>query len=221
MKSSPPLKRRSNARARIHEAAMRTFADRGTADVSLSDVAEAAGLARGTIYNNIPNPENLFAEVAADLSAEMIGRVEATIADIGDPALRLATGLRLFIRRAHEERDWGLFLVRFGMNHDDLQMLLEAPPVRDASLVLRRAGRYDPEHEKSFVAMLAGTTLAAMSSVITGHQTWRNAGTRTAEFLLVAAGLSQEDARVLSRAGLPDLAELPLPVTRKRGKNPS
>lgn len=198
---------------------MRTFADRGTADVSLSDVAEAAGLARGTIYNNIPNPENLFAEVAADLSAEMIGRVEATIAHIEDPALRLATGLRLFIRRAHEERDWGLFLVRFGMSHDDLQMLLEAPPVRDASLLLRRrAGRYDPEHEKSFVAMLAGTTLAAMSSVITGHQTWRNAGTRTAELLLSAAGVSREEAQTLSRASLPELAELPLPVARTEGR---
>tara|TARA_R110000787_G_scaffold87296_1_gene186059 strand:- start:5150 stop:5821 length:672 start_codon:yes stop_codon:yes gene_type:complete len=220
LKNTEPATRRRNARVKIHEAAMRTFADRGTVDVSLSELAEAAGIARGTIYNNISNPENLFAEVASDLSAEMIARVEATIAEIEDPALRLATGLRLFIRRASEERDWGLFLVRFGMGHDDLQALLEAPPVRDAGLVMRRGGgRVDPEREKSFVAMLAGTTLAAMSAVIAGHQTWRNAGTRTAELLLVAAGMPRKEAQSLSRTALPDLAKLPLqagPTKRRK-----
>jgi AcrR family transcriptional regulator len=213
LKTNKPSEKRRNARTRIHEAAMRTFADRGTANVSLSDLAEAAGIARGTIYNNISNPENLFADVAADLSTEMIARVEATIVDIEDPALRLATGIRLFIRRAAEERDWGLFLVRFGIGHDDLQMLLEAPPVRDARLVLRRGGRaVDSEFERSFVGMLAGSTLAAMSTVIGGHQTWRNAGIYTAELALLAAGMSQQDAQHLSRARLPDLAEVPLPA---------
>lgn len=209
--------RRANARSRIHEAAMRTFADRGTTDVSLSDVAEAAGIARGTIYNNILAPENLFAEVAAELSAEMIERIEATIAIIDDPALRLATGVRLFVRRAHDDRKWGLFLVRFGMGRDDLEMLLEAPPVRDAILVLRKsAGRDDREREKAFVSMLVGTTLAAMSAVITGHQTWRDAGIQSAELLLMAAGLPGKDAQRIARAQLPDLAEIPVPAAQTK-----
>ena len=215
-----PTIKRSKARQRIHEAAMRTFADRGTANISLSDLAEAAGIARGTIYNNITHPENLFADVAADLSAEMIARIEQTIADVDEPAQRLATGLRLFIRRAYEERDWGLFLVRFGMGHDDLQMLLEAPPVRDAKQVLHSGkAKVDPEREKTFISMLAGATLAAMSAVIGGHQTWRNAGVGTAEFLLVAAGVPQQKAQRLSRVALPDLAELPAQAVAKKQRN--
>ncbi|HAY06796.1 MAG TPA: TetR/AcrR family transcriptional regulator [Hyphomonas sp.] len=199
--------KRTSARARIHAAALRTFADSGSAGVTVSEVAEAAGIARGTVYNNISDPENLFFEVASELSSEMIARVEATMAGLEDPALRLATGVRLFVRRASEERDWGAFLVRFGLWHSDLQRLLEAPPVKDAANVLLRARRVrDAQRDMAFVSMLSGATLAAMSAVIGGHQGWREAGSHTAEMLLRAAGVPGAQARRLANTRLPDLA---------------
>ena len=207
MRKPVETRKRSNTRARIHAAALRSFADSGSADVTVSEVAAAAGIARGTVYNNISGPENLFSEVARDLSSEMIARVEATIAGIEDPALRLATGVRLFIRRASEERDWGAFLVRFALWHSDLQRLLDAPPVKDASLVLRRTSRKaDALRDLAFVSLLSGATLGALSPVVGGHQTWREAGSHTAEFLLRAAGVPGVQARKLSETRLPDLA---------------
>ena len=96
-------------------------------------------------------------------------------------------------------------------------MLLEAPPVMDAILVLRKsAGRADPEREKAFVSMLVGTTLAAMSAVITGHQTWRNSGIQSAELMLMAAGMPGKDAQRIARAQLPDLAEMPVPAAQTK-----
>ena len=107
---------RPTARTRIYKAAVRLFAENGDGDVNVSDLAGAAGIARGTIYNNIKDPENLFGEVATALSHEMIVRTEATMRDVADPAERIATGLRLFLRRTHEEHDWGRFLVRFSLS---------------------------------------------------------------------------------------------------------
>ncbi|MDP3458589.1 MAG: TetR/AcrR family transcriptional regulator [Hyphomonas sp.] len=221
MNNQAKIQKRSSARARIHAAALRSFAGSGSAAVTVSEVAEAAGIARGTVYNNISDPENLFFEVASDLSSEMIARVEATMVGIEDPALRLATGVRLFIRRASEERDWGAFLVRFALWHSDLQTLLEAPPVKDASLVLRRtSGKDDPKRSLAFVSLLSGATLGAMSAVIGGHQTWREAGSLTAELLLKAAGVPGAQARRLSSTLLPELAATaPVPAGTKRRKS--
>ena len=51
---------KSVVQCRIHEAAMRLFARLGVCRVNVSDLAEEAGVARGTIYNAIPNPDRLL-----------------------------------------------------------------------------------------------------------------------------------------------------------------
>src|SRR6476659_3407004 len=116
---------RAGARGKIHQAALRLSAERGAAAISISELADAAGIARGTIYNNIADPDALFSDVAAGLAGEMVIRTEATMAAIDDPAARLATGLRLFVRRAHEEPDWGRFIVRFTLTDGALQGMMD------------------------------------------------------------------------------------------------
>lgn len=194
------------ARARIYQAALRLFAENGGSEITVSDLAQAAGIARGTIYNNIEAPENLFGEVAAALSREMIWRVEATMQDIDDPAQRLATGLRLFIRRAHDDQDWARFLTRFALSDGGLRSMMREPPARDIARAIA-TGRFKTEPAKApaLVSLLTGGLLAAMNAVISGDQTWREAGETAAELFLRAAGASAAEARRLSRTDLPAL----------------
>lgn len=63
----------------------------------------------GTVYNNLADLDALFATVANQLSSEMSERIALSAWDLPDPAHRLATGIRFFVRRAHEERHWGRF----------------------------------------------------------------------------------------------------------------
>ena len=51
------------ATLRIHQAALRLFAEHGGTTVAVSDVAREAGLSRGTIYNNLDDPAGLFSSV--------------------------------------------------------------------------------------------------------------------------------------------------------------
>src|SRR5208282_1355338 len=89
---------------RIHRAALRLFAEKGVDRVNVKDLARSANVARGTIYNNKrASTEQVYQEIASQLSFEMHKRVAATLAEIDDPAQRLAIGVRLFVRRAHEE----------------------------------------------------------------------------------------------------------------------
>lgn len=200
----------SGARGRIYGAALRLFAERGGDALTVSELAEAAGIARGTIYNNIRKPENLFGEVANALAAEMISRTEAAMAEMRDPAARIATGLRLFVRRAHEEKDWGRFLVRFALAHSALQNLMAGPPARDiANAIAQGRFKADATSVPALITMLNGTTMAAMHAVIEGEQTWRDAGSVAAELFLCAGGVARREARKLSREELPMLPAAP------------
>ena len=102
------------ARQRLHDAALHLFAERGSSEVSVSELAQAAGIARGTVYNNIDSLDEFFDEVSRDLALEMRDRMLASFVGVRDPAQRMADGLRFFVRRAHQEPGWGRFVARFG-----------------------------------------------------------------------------------------------------------
>jgi AcrR family transcriptional regulator len=208
--------RSTRARSKIYSAALRLFADNGGSAITVSDLADAAGIARGTIYNNVTEPKNLLGEVAAALSQEMLLRTEATMQAFIDPAERVATGLRLFVRRAHEDHDWGRFLVQFMSSHAALRGVMREPPSRDVAHAID-SGRFkiSPLQIPAYVAMLTGTTVAAMNSVIRGEQTWRDAGSDSAELLLRAAGVSATEARRIARTELPLLASEQVITKRK------
>jgi len=207
------------SRSRIQQAALQLFAERGTSDISISDLAEAAGVARGTIYNNLDKPEELFGQVATDLAKEMYARSVASMSGITDPATRLALGIRMFARRTHEEPDWGRFIVRFSQTDSIFGEMMGEPPTLDASRAIE-TGRYklDASYLPSVVGMIGGAGLSSMRLVLDGTMTWRDAGSQTAEMLLRAFGLPAREARDIARMPLPPLAEAPAPGKTKADK---
>lgn len=194
------------AQQRIHEAALKLFAERGVTHLNVSDLAQAAGVARGTIYNNLGDPDNLFAEVAASLAAEMNARVTASFEAVVDPAQRIAIGVRLYVRRAHEEPHWGRFITRFAFSNASLQKVWEGQPVVDMMAGLQ-TGRFHfrPDQLPSAMSLLTTSVLGAMFMVLEGIKTWREAGSDVAELVLIGLGLARAEARALAASDLPSL----------------
>jgi AcrR family transcriptional regulator len=188
---------------------MQLFAERGATKVNISELAVAAGVARGTIYSHVPDIDRLFEDVAGQLAREMTERVAAGFAGVDDPAQRLAIGVRQYIRRAHEEPLWGRFMSRFGLSPAVMQAVMSSQALRDFEAGVA-SGRYriTPIQIPAMVALLAGGTLAAMLPVLDGHATWREIGSDTAELLLRAFGVDPVEARRLARAELPALADV-------------
>ncbi len=197
------------AEARIHEAALRIFAERGIAHLTVSELAEAAGVARGTVYNNLGPTNALFEDIAARLADEMHERVVMSFAQVADPAQRLANGVRFFIRRAHEEPLWGRFMIRFTFGNQALQGIWAGPPEADLRKGLeQKRYRIDPDQLSSALAMIVGATLSAMMLVLEGHKTWRAGGADAAEFILRALGVAPKEAKKIASAELPPLPRL-------------
>jgi len=192
---------------KIQDAAIRLFAEHGAREISISDLADAAGVARGTIYNNIADPETLFDEVASRVLHDMHLQFGEHMTHIEDPAQRLTNGIRMFIRHAHEDPWWGRFVVRFARNDDTMRKLMDEPPSLDIKRGIQ-SGRFTvtPESLPSILSLVGGATLAAMQSVLTGRQTWREAGEQIAELILRALGLDAHEAHTLSIIEPPSLA---------------
>lgn len=196
----------NSAQRRIHQAALRLFAERGVSQVSISELAQEAGVARGTIYNNVETIDHLFTQVASQLSKEMHLRVSKSFADLQDPAERLANGIRFFIRRTHEEPHWGAFLNRFAMSDASLREMFYSQATADLLQGLQQ-GRYKFRQEQliAVITLVSSTTLGAMFLVGEGIKAWREAGSDTAELVLKALGVSEAEARQLATTELPAL----------------
>lgn len=201
--------RNTPARQRIHTAAMKLFAEKGATQLAVSELAAAAGVARGTIYNHLTDARALFEQVAEQLVDEMSERLTRSFDGIDDVAVRMSHGIRHYVRRAHEEPSWGRFMTRFAYSHRSLQRLWVAGPGVNLQAGIAD-GRYAvrPEQTRAMVGMLAGGVMSAVAAVIDGDLTWRTAGSDTAELLLVALGIQREEARVIAAIELPPLPPL-------------
>lgn len=74
-------KRQSLRKARIVEAAGRLLVERGLEDLSLTAIAEAAGISKGTLYYYYPTKEALIFDIAekhvGEITDFVFGRIEA------------------------------------------------------------------------------------------------------------------------------------------------
>lgn len=202
----------TSAQERIHQAALRLFAERGVTQVNVKELALAAGVARGTIYAHVSEPERLFEDVAGQLAAEMNERVALSFQGVVDPAHRLANGIRFYVRRAHEEPDWGRFINRFAFANPAMQQMWNGQPVQDLmNGVLEGRYRFQTAQLPSVVGLVAGGVLGAILLVLEGHQTWRAAGSDTAELVLIALGIHPYEAKSLATHELPALPDRSAP----------
>ena len=204
--ADPRAVRLTAAQKRIHAAAMELYATLGVSRVGVSELASAAGIARGTVYKNVRSADGLFEDVATQSIVDMTRRVKASFVGIDDPAQQMAVGVRQYIRRAHEEPRWGRFMNCFGFSNATMQALWATDPMANLQAGIE-SRRYliTTQQLTTVLGMIAGATLAAMLPVLEGHGTWRDVGSDTAELLLIALGLTREEAFALARVPLPSL----------------
>lgn len=191
---------------RILTAAVRLFVEKGTTQVTISELAQEASVARGTLYRNVGSMDDLFDRVVGEITADLHQRVSASFGAIDDSAARLATGIRMWVRYAHENPQLGRFAVKFGLSEEALRRWMAGPPSHDVDTGVA-AGRYmlGDVSVDSVASLVQGATVSAMWMVLEGHQTWREAGTSTAELVLRALGIDATEAHRIATEPLPAL----------------
>ncbi len=131
--------RAERTRAELLDAAGRVFADKGYEGASVGDVAAAAGYTKGAVYANFGSKEDLFLELARELTAAD-ARLRTPPAS-GDPDLRDVFALGPASDEQTERTLLGLELYLYAIRHPearaDLAPLLAAGNDGVAALVRR------------------------------------------------------------------------------------
>ncbi len=83
--------------AAVVRSARDLYAGRGFADVSVEEVAAAAGVTRGAVYHHFASSRGLFAAVHAEVQRAVAEAVDAATRGIEDPGESLEVGARTFL----------------------------------------------------------------------------------------------------------------------------
>lgn len=105
---------RDVVRGRILDAAADEFAERGFAAARLAEIARRAGFTKGAVYSNFESKQDLFAELFAQRSLELAGRVLAEISGL-DPADAVGKGGAEVASALIADPGWSLLVLEFGV----------------------------------------------------------------------------------------------------------
>jgi AcrR family transcriptional regulator len=104
MSKSAPLPR-GDARAAVLAAAQRLFAERGLGEVTMTEVAEAAGVARATVFNHFGSKYALVDAITAQVLAGYVMLLDNALADRSAPTPVLIRSLFEAMGRGIEADD--------------------------------------------------------------------------------------------------------------------
>jgi AcrR family transcriptional regulator len=96
---------RTDARAAVLEAAQRLFAARGLHDVTMAEVAEAAGVARATVFNHFGSKHALVDAITAEVLDGYVRGLDAVLADRETATPALVRTLFEWMGRGIEENE--------------------------------------------------------------------------------------------------------------------
>jgi AcrR family transcriptional regulator len=91
-------------REQVVGVARRLVAERGTTDVSMDEIATAAGLSRSTVYVYFANREELLRACVAGLREELVRAVTATRDRDAEPVTRLESLIGELLTRVDDDR---------------------------------------------------------------------------------------------------------------------
>ncbi|MBK0394213.1 TetR/AcrR family transcriptional regulator [Ramlibacter algicola] len=195
--------KRERTRAQLVHAAAHVFADRGWSQATMAQVAEAAGVTTGTVYNHFASKEEIAEALSLALAAAVNQAIVASIEPVKDAAQRMAIGQRRFVWLAAESPSWACLLLEMAAIAPRHVREVEQDALRDLRLGVRQK-RFKVPSEESAMEVVTGVVQAAMRRVAAGAAPPRH-DVACAALVLRALGMDPAEAMEIARRPLPDL----------------
>lgn len=200
-RSRVAAERRERMRARLLESALTVFADKGVGASVIQDVIAAAKVSQGTFYNYFRTNEELLLAVTEELSNELIQAIENELVVHEDPAMRIATGVRLYLHHAVTFPLFGRFVARAGLHLASPNNLMYRYLPPDLELGFS-SGRFERMPHEVALDLICGQSLVAVARLTAGTAP-ADYPERVVETMLRALGVSKRDALKIMKSPLP------------------
>lgn len=182
------LGKRARTRARLMDAAVRVFARVGYEAASVNEITQAAEVANGTFYTHFRDKEELVAEVAFAIAADVARRLDVAMTDVDDAVERTSMATRQFLEFASGEPEWGWALFRGVWFVPELRREVLAHMRADLDRGVAQ-GAFKIEIDSFTVDTIASMVLAALFGRLRG-EVGPEAGSKVAELQLRMLGVS-------------------------------
>lgn len=185
--------------------------DKRASEISIREITDRAGVVHATFYNYYRTTGEAFEAVSLLLLAAHGRAIERTVADITDPAERIAASARQTMRIVGADPGLGRLLFDAGLSTAPLLDGIRAQISDDVRVGLE-AGRFEVDDLDLVVSAAASVGLGVASDVHQGRLPERSAEA-VAVLILGMLGVARGEAQAILARPLPDHQMPALPLS--------
>lgn len=195
--------RRARTRARIQTAAFELLGRVDGLYTSIEEICRAADVSRGTFYNYFTSTQELFESLAYELSHDFLNAVLEITNEMPEAEERTAAAVRLYLRRAALDHQWGWGMVNISINGVvfGAETYAQARRTIDEGI---RSGAFNVANADLGRDICLGTTLACMMTLLRKKQR-ASYPTEVAQSILLSLGVPDAVAAEVVARRLPSL----------------
>ena len=217
----PGLLKRERTRLQLVQAAIRVFTARGMAAATMQELAAAAGMTTGTVYNHFKTKEEVARAVAMLLADTLCRRIGDSQQGIAEGAQRMAIGNQRYIWLAEQSPAWTLMMMDVAATAPELLLEIRHYVLADLRLGVKQKAFRIPS-EAAAMDLINGTISQAMRSVALGMAP-RHHGREVATCVLRGLGMDAAAAKEVAHRPLPPFPPMAAsaPAARAKAKPPA
>ena len=200
-------RRQRRNREALITAARLIMSEKGVDGATMLEIAEAADVGAGTVYNYFKSKDELAIAVLEEMMHDLALRIEAVTNTFADPAQVYAFGIRKVLEAATQDVRWKQLLNRSEVIADATFHRMGPYAIRDMQKATA-AGRFHVR-DAELVWKLATHAIVGVSLAITTGQLPEAAIDETVVSLLCMTGIGDATARELATRPSPKLAPEP------------
>jgi AcrR family transcriptional regulator len=165
--------KRARTRAQLVAAARSLFGKRPVESVTVDDVVEEAGVAKGTFYVHFEDLNALTAAVADELVRTFDELLQLQRLSMPDPLMRIAFACNAFIEKAVEDPSWAAVVARMAWSYPTVGRVARSRLREDLKLVLKGMPQQETSLELSLEVAL-GIMLQVLAAISQGRLSRRD-----------------------------------------------
>lgn len=194
--------KRERTRRQLIAAAIRVFSARGVAAATIQEIAAAAEMAPGTVYNHFRAKDDVLHAVAGWVGDTLCRHIAESHAGVTEGAERMAIGNRRYIWLAEQSPAWALLVLDVAAAAPQLLQQVNEYVLADLRLGVRQKSFRIPS-EAAALDLINGAVTQAMRRAALGQAPARH-DSAVATSVLRGLGVPFDDALEIARRPLPD-----------------